>query len=486
MATLASSWTVAERLDKRVPALLFRNTDITCVAVLATSPNGPRTVLIDDDDTDLLCGTVYMHAVGYPCSSTEQKQPYVHRHVMTAKLDGTTIEEDVTVDHINWIKTDNRRANLRLATQSEQQHNRADHVDRKPPPPELIELGILRLPSGVYFDEGEAKYVYQPPGRTQISGTKSRMVTPINKFRDILVKMIADLEANPDPEEDNLCELRTRLAKEHNEIVAAAHAAEPDTFPDGPYADVDAMCSELAYCRAVLGRLPPVAPGEVLHGPRSVGKQFFPPGTPGLPAGSAALVKGDAKLLFDGEFLEQFERLPEIDFSGGVPCIPVTTPLKQLYPTLAVTTRKVNLKDLIWQYMMGKGPVPADHTLVPINYQQHDVRAENLVLLQGTGKNHKARSGMPYAPTELKIALGFDYMPRDTSFITEKGKYLLYTRAPDGQIIKIRSHPDSVGEAYTSKLLPILLACNPNFEADNAKYHRLLGEYEDFCANMSD
>lgn len=466
MATMASRWTAEKHVDKHATYLIMRNADRTFAAVRASSRHGPRTVLVDVEDLDLL-----RH---YPSVGMDDHprigEDYLHTMVTITKQGGTQLPSGTSIYHVNGVKTDNRRDNLVL-------------TDRTPPTTELINLGIERLPRGMYFESTTQKYVYEPQGRPQINGTQSALVTPINKFRDCLMKMIADLEANPDKEHDDLPE---RLAKEHNDIVAAAHAAEPDTFPDGPYTDVGGMCSELAFCRTVLSRLPPVAPGEVLHGPRNIGKQFFPPGTPGLPAGSAALIKGDTKLLFDGQFYEQMLQLPEIDFSTAVPCLIVTALLKRLFPTLAVSTRKVPLRDIIWQFMMGKGPVPLDHALVPINYQQLDVRAENLRLMPGTGKDHRSRSSIHRVPEYAVSEVGMKYMPRDTSFGIYKNANVLFTRAPNGELIKIQRTPQSgVGSAFNNKLLPILRANNPNFDKDNALFQRLAGEYEDFCANMT-
>lgn len=448
----------------------------TCVAVAANTPQGPRTVLVDEKDHGRPTGPLYLNAGGYPCT---YGTVYLHHTVMSAVRDGAPMPPGTSIDHINWTKTDNRRDNLRVATQGEQQHNRYDHADRKAPHADLLELGIKRLPRFMSYDDTfEMKYVFDLPCGQRISGTKSAKVSHVNKFRDALEKMIASY--NISDEDKAFYELRIRLAQEHNDIVAAAHAAQPDVFPDGPYTDVDAMCDELTYCHAVLARLPPVEEGEVLYGPRKVGKQILPPGSPGLPPNTVGITKGDSMIIFDADFADIVERLPEIDVSSGTLYFPVTQPLKALFPELAkATSRKITLKEVVWRFMLGRGPVPDGHSLVPINYQQADVRAENLCLLPGIGKEHKSRVGIPYVPEGMAEAVGMRFMPRNTAVMMERGRYIMYTRGADGKTITVRCAADAFATTFTNNLLPLLRNMNPAFDTDNVTFQRMLGEYVD-------
>ena len=477
MAT-TPSWVASTRVDRHTPALRIHHaaSGRACVAVVASSPQGPRVVLVDEEDHGLPVGSLYINAGGYPCTTGNE---YLHHKVMFAKRVGEPMPPGMSIDHINWTKTDNRCENLRVATQGDQQRNRGDLADRKPPHADLLELGIKRLPRFMSFDDtSEMKYMVDLPSGQRISGTKSAKVSHVNKFRDALEKMIATF--NISAEDKAFYELRIRLAQEHNDIVAAAHAAQPDVFPDGPYTDVDVMCDELTYCHAVLARLPPVEEGEVLFGPRKVGKLILPSGTPGLPPNSMGIIKGDSLIIFDSEFSALVERLPEIDVSSGAPYFPVTQPLKALFPELAkASARKINLKDVVWRFMLGRGPVPDSHTLVPINYQQADVRAENLCLLPGTGKEHKSRVGIPRVPDGTADAVGMRFMPRNTSFMMERGRYIMYTRGADGKTVTVRCAADAFETTFTNELLPLLRNMSPTFDADNVIFQRMLGEYVD-------
>ena len=86
---------------------------------------GTSTILDKMDYVDLFSeqGTMTM-SNGYP--STSLTREYIHTWLMKTP-------PGITVDHINWSKTDNRRANLRLATQSQQNVNRSTRNDKQLP-----------------------------------------------------------------------------------------------------------------------------------------------------------------------------------------------------------------------------------------------------------------------------------------------------------------------------------------------------------------
>ena len=128
---------------------------------------------------------------------------YMHRYIAIdlAKIPGCN-DMSKSVDHINEIKTDNRLCNLRMASQSEQNHNRKIRNDKKPPPPELIACGITELPKFVRWDTTEKKFVIDKHPRLVqdvllgkrtkpcLSGTKSRSYTVEQKYQDILAKFM--------------------------------------------------------------------------------------------------------------------------------------------------------------------------------------------------------------------------------------------------------------------------------------------------------
>lgn len=80
-------------------------------------------ILIDDADRELYeSRRWYISAHGYArCTRTDE---YLHRIVA-----GCQPRDGLVVDHINRNKLDNRRANLRVGTQSDNMQNVAAHRD---------------------------------------------------------------------------------------------------------------------------------------------------------------------------------------------------------------------------------------------------------------------------------------------------------------------------------------------------------------------
>ncbi len=86
-------------------------------AVRIHMPRG-GTTLVDPDVAASLPSKVQLGAGGkYPVLTCGSKKVYLHRYILNAR-------SDQFVDHINGNKLDNRRANLRFATSSENQLNR--------------------------------------------------------------------------------------------------------------------------------------------------------------------------------------------------------------------------------------------------------------------------------------------------------------------------------------------------------------------------
>ena len=83
-------------------------------------PSGHVT-LIDDEDADLVRRYRWFCNGRYACTSIggrpNRRTLYLHRLIMNAP-------EGLEVDHINFDKLDNRRANLRLVTRSQNEQNR--------------------------------------------------------------------------------------------------------------------------------------------------------------------------------------------------------------------------------------------------------------------------------------------------------------------------------------------------------------------------
>lgn len=135
-----------------------------------------------------------------------------------------------SIDHINRIKTDNRIANLRLATQSAQNSNRNVRSDKQKPCQELLDLGVTELPRYVRWDKTELKFVIEKhpkllqdtnDGKRKkaiISGSKSSKLSVVEKFQDILAKLEA-LETI-----DDFDSMRLKLEREYHDICNPVRA----------------------------------------------------------------------------------------------------------------------------------------------------------------------------------------------------------------------------------------------------------------------
>jgi AP2 domain/HNH endonuclease len=94
-----------------------------------------RTPILSPEDSDLLAYTWYANPAGYLYRSTWDKSTKrrgmrcLHREIMSRVKNRSLLRKEV-VDHLNGNKSDNRRENMRLVSQSENNANRTQH-DRR-------------------------------------------------------------------------------------------------------------------------------------------------------------------------------------------------------------------------------------------------------------------------------------------------------------------------------------------------------------------
>ena len=435
-------------------------------------------IVIDADDF-VLQGpnyTIYIHPSGCPYINTSNTTCKKHHSLIFGK-----IPQGQTIEHMNWIKTDNRRANLRSVTLSEPTENRSARCDMNAPLEELQELGITHYPRGIRWEPSESKFRIEL-NDVAISSTKSTKVSTINKFRDILKKYITVSE----PESTRLYFIseRYKLAEEYNQILKAAHQFDPE-FPDGPYVDAANLMDKCNYAKELLDKLPAVEATDILHGPLTQQQGHFH-----IPEISAfAIRKGDNVIIFDNIYEKIIRALPNIDFSGGSPMIPASTTLQSMFPNAisqldVKAKKKILVKELVWRGFFNKELIP-DHTIVPINYQQTDLRAENLRLLPGGPKSYK---GIVKFKVPDEALMDDRFFPNGISLnqgsASKVNPWSLYYKTPSMEKRKnILCSPLNIQEAY-NKAKAIFAKELPNFEEDNVIFQRLVSEYDQYVAPL--
>lgn len=137
----------------------------------------------------------------------------------------------LSIDHINQVKTDNRRANLRLTTQSNQNSNRPSRIDRLPPPQELIDIGITEMLRHIRWNKTDERFVIEKhPGllkrvemglikKPSMNCTRLSKFNIVQKYQDALARYI---ELSKDSGQDlEFLAKRDLLLIEYKTIVEA-------------------------------------------------------------------------------------------------------------------------------------------------------------------------------------------------------------------------------------------------------------------------
>ena len=455
---------------------------VECVAMVVNYPADARGVvasgvtLVDADNYEMVRDISWsIHSTGYVYGHLpDGRNVTMHGLILPQVVEG----DGTSVDHVNWQKLDNRKVNLMRVGQAAQNANRGQRADQLEPPTEIKALGIPRLLRYMRLDPVENKFVFNDhpiakafPG-TNTSSTKCGDASIVQKFKHGAIMMKAMCDAHPALAAkiagDDIEDLRVELATEHNSIVRFAYMSDPTIFSDGPYADLNKLRGETSYLDWVLEKLADV---EVV-----VGAQNRP--ATRTTFGDIAYTSKEYKdgagiatriIMYDAVHATAFARLSAIDVSG-------------ISPTIHVDRVKVNLKDFVWTHIFRK-PIAAGHVIVPMNYQQYDLREENLVAMPGDVKTYRAPSSW-VMPDGM---LGMRYVPRGISLSTPAtGFNIVFTNGtPSANKGKISTTKQAQLLGAMKRAVEILRADDPSFDAKNEVFQRMAASYDDFVASIA-
>ena len=115
-------------------------TEIKLHSINGEPGNKDHTAIIDTFDYPLVAGYIFFDQDGYPTTRQGNRPITLHRLLM-----GKPPAKGLSVDHINRNRMDNRRQNLRWATNIEQWRNRGSKTKK--------------LPRGVTSSKNGGKYI---------------------------------------------------------------------------------------------------------------------------------------------------------------------------------------------------------------------------------------------------------------------------------------------------------------------------------------
>ena len=147
-----------------------------------------------------------------------------------------------------------------------------------------------------------------------------------------------------------------------------------------------------------------------------------------------------------------------------------------------MSKKKHLVKDIVWQYLLKKQILP-DHTIVPINHQQTDLRSANLEMLPGTAKSFKAVTNFKI-PEEAKIE-DYKFFPNCVTVVRTKTPWVMYYKTKTMAARKnISCSPTNINEHFLKKVKPALIEDNPNFEEDNKRFQKLATEFDQYVQKI--
>lgn len=461
-----------------IPAVIVREMSTQeDYIVISLQKDGKRTCFV----TDLRLLRQQQHwnvdDDGYAGGSIDFLRVPMHRDVYSAAHSDYTpsINDDVTLDHINTLKFDNRLQNLRLATKSEQSINR--DIYSIPQIPEDMKnifqtLGESKYPRSIYFDASEDKFtfsshMFSASFSGTSTGTKSSRYSHMSKFVNILEKYIKMLEENLHLPLRPSAEIRKALTEDVYRILHVANTYDSSTFPL-PRLQPDIQEDDLPFAKRLIEKFKPFADEDIVTLAKKLNYDDIY-----VPEDDIYVrLKGinDAGVVFD---TKHAAALAKVNWDADDLRIHVSPKLISQFPSILQKLpklKKINLKEFVFVILEGNAPILPTQILVPYNCVSNDVRAANIKCITGSYRSYKPSNML--LPNTMNI--GFKYLPKgvklttDSVFSNNKETKYIFVVTPEGQNVKkISFRIREAKNTFMNSVVPLL-------QADWFEEHKLI------------
>lgn len=307
-----------------------------------TTNEAKSMALLDASDSDLFN---HLHVTPHGDVSCDRQKSF-----RTAIIESL----GVTVDHINRIRLDNRRNNLRVATMIEQNSNQYAES------PDELKPFVKELPMHMRWDPVYGSFVSD---KFAIMSTSCVSVGILNKFREVAMKLKGAITG--DIEYSKHLQTLAQMRDEYIRINKMVHSKYPEYFDlYDDRSDKGYICT-LEYIDMCLSRLPAPDEDGIMRGPR-IEETTFRQDTTNNVCFMKHSDKTSLEIVFDLCFLEHFENGRKVDVTSA--------------PIVRIGSQKIPLREYVWRYLLER-PIPPDSIVGLRNSDPYDVRSSNLVLV---------------------------------------------------------------------------------------------------------
>ncbi len=398
-----------------------------------------------------------------------------------------------TVDHINNVRHDNRLANLRVASMSEQITNRPSRLDKEELDNNVaVVAGTSHMPRYLRFDKGQGRYTFadhpyiQQLSRHGVSvlynGTKSDKCTMIEKYADALEKythMYMEYSKICADDELELVTKKNTLIMEYRGIMEAVYSYDP-LFPRMETFNIDRVETEFEKASKLLHTLQSNCKElncKQLGGPKHLDATDI------MEPGHMAYIrkKGSYTTVYDSKHAAQ---LANVNWDTDDLRIHISPKLKSYFPLLdSYQGKKIMLADFVYWILEGK-TIPEGMTVATINLIRHDVRASNLILVPNNGRGQKP-PGDTRPDSNLVGDLGMEYLPRGVSIVRDKANWMYLIKIKGVNDKKLSFKKENAKEVF-GKVLVYLREMKADFDEENQRYQELSRTYYAIKATVTE